>query len=131
MTDGRYYFLVDDSVRDNVRAKIRGEPRVWSCPCGGSEFSDRVFFGLRAESGSECGGRVFYGRSADGHIFFEANMTSDPAKHFMHRIDNAEDFQAMMDYATVPEADRMLFAIWLNMGLREALLSAPSPEIPS
>jgi len=24
-----------------------------------------------------------------------------------------------------------LFAIWLNMGLREALLSAPSPEIPS
>jgi len=110
-SDHDYFLLVDDGVKDAVRAKVPGEPLVWSCPCG--------------ESG--CHSRVFYGRSVDGHVYFMANMARDPTKHFLHRIDNVEDFQDMMDDEVVLEADKMLFAMWLNMGLREALLSAPAP----
>lgn len=103
-----YYVMSKEHVIDCLQSSGVPEPSQWRCPC-------------RADG---CEGVVFYGRHADGHVLFMATLTADPKNPLSHRIDNVEDFQAMMASDAVHPQDRRMFAMWLDLGLREVLLQS-------
>ncbi len=102
------YVATDVQCTELVRELADVAPTSWKCPC----------------DEGRCEAMVFYARRAsDARVVFVPNLSFAPAL-VAYAIDNVEDFEAMMEDDRIPELDRMLMAMWLDSGLREALLNA-------
>ena len=104
-------FIADlDELRQRFKtlAKARHEPLVWLCPCGAED----------------CRSAIVYVRGDDDGILFTCTMHSTP-NAYEFRVDNIEDFDTLLRDENIPEDDRLMYALWFQLGLREAILACP------
>lgn len=110
-TDANILYVVDlDVLKQRIKEKAGCEPHVWSCPC----------------EQKACYGHVVYARAADG-IWFACTQAFTP-KPQCFRIDNVEDFDELLRDTRVPAKDRLMYSLWFQLGLREAILSCAQEE---
>lgn len=98
---------------DGMMARLRGvgspTPKTWNCPCGRPG----------------CRTQVVYGRASDGRLHFFANVTFQPKPPYpVISIDSARDLDDIAPMAGVlPIDDVVMYATWMAMGLKEALVA--------
>jgi hypothetical protein len=104
---GPLYYHDKTYIVDVVRELAGGrEPSVWRCPCQ-----------------EDCIHIVAYARGQTGAVWFRTNVSFSPSPDVdICGIDNVEDFAAFLDDERSAPT-REFFAIWFELGLREAILN--------
>lgn len=103
-------FVADvEYVKDTFRGIFDVDPKTWKCPCGVTD----------------CEAWVVYVRGPDQRIYFMATQTLQSAPPYPTIIiDNVEDFAVFLNSNILPAGDLFVYRKWLQMGLKEAILSA-------
>lgn len=105
----------EDALRERI-AEASGNPdvKIWRCPCETAECVSRVYY---ARAGAD--------NQRPNHVYFAPNVGF--TQHgYEFGIENVEDLQLLLSDQGVDPNDRMMFALWLELGLREDLLDAPA-----
>lgn len=100
-----------ETITERWEERFGSKPKIWSCPCGAED----------------CINQVVYGRDAENRVAFIPTVTYDERRTkrtVIYSIENVEDIGEMLEDENIHANDRMIFAVWFNLGLREALLNA-------
>lgn len=85
-----------------------GPIQRWRCPC----------------DAADCKAYVLHAKAKEHSFCFVATQSFQPDPPYpVFCIDNIEDFNAFLADDNVDAYDRMMFGMWFQMGLREAILS--------
>lgn len=101
------------AVVNRMEARTGNPVQAWKCPCGGATCDNVVFYS--PENNPQTG---------ESGVYFVATLSFDPRGGIGIHIDNVEDLNQLLDDDRVNDRDRMLYAMWFHMGLREVLLGA-------
>jgi hypothetical protein len=101
------HYIVE--VVAQISGRLPTDVQVWTCPCGTPDCKTQVAYARETTQGDA--------------IWFQSTVTFQSAPPYpTFAIENVEDIEPLLE--TMPPDDAIMYACWLNVGLREALLNA-------